>query len=85
MRIRDHLFHSLLVSGLLDARAGEPVPVTSWNADKTQLAVEWQKRKDSFSFTKDPTGRTLLTVKRDGQETVASAAEATTAMDTSGK
>jgi hypothetical protein len=70
---------------LFPMHAGEALPVTTWNADKTQLSVEFEKQKDSFSFTKDPDGRTLVTVKRDGQPDVASTPEVALSAENSSK
>jgi hypothetical protein len=55
---------------LFPIRVGEPFPVTTWNADKTQLIVECQKQKDTYAFAKDGEGRSLITLSRDGQDSV---------------
>jgi hypothetical protein len=56
---------------LFPLRAGEPLPDTSWNGDKTQLTVQWGQQQDKFTFASGPDGRTLLALERAGQETVA--------------
>ncbi len=55
---------------LFPIHAGEPLPVTTWNADKTQLTVEWQKQKDTYSFKKGEDGRTQVTIAREGHDAV---------------
>lgn len=52
-------------------RAGEAVPETTWNADKSLLTVRHPKGPtDTVAFTKGADGRTHLILKRDGQPTV---------------
>jgi hypothetical protein len=55
---------------LFPIRAGEPLPVTTWNADKTQLSLVWQKQKDTFFFAKGEDGRTRVTLSREGEQSV---------------
>ena len=49
---------------LFPYRAGQEQPKTTWNADRTVLAVEWSDQKDSITFATGDDGRTRLTVTR---------------------
>jgi hypothetical protein len=55
---------------LFPMRQGDPLPVTKWNDDKTQLTIEWNNQKDTFTFKRGADGRTRMTLSRDGQETL---------------
>jgi hypothetical protein len=56
---------------LFPYRNGQELPVTSWNADRTQLTVSFSDQKDTVLFTKPGDGRTRMSVMRDGQPIVA--------------
>ncbi len=55
---------------LFPLRAGEPLPITTWNSDMTRLTVQWQNQKDDITFTRPPDGRTRLSIQRDGKQAV---------------
>ena len=44
--------------------AGEAVPVTTWNADKTSLQVANGAQAETIAFTPDPDGRARLQITR---------------------
>jgi len=46
---------------------GDELPITTWNADKTLLTVEWKDQKDEFDFKPGPDGRTRVTLRRGGK------------------
>jgi len=48
-------------------RAGEPLPATTWNADRTKLAIQWEDQKDELAFTVGDDGRSRLSLSRDGE------------------
>lgn len=52
-------------------RPGEPLPITRWNPDRTQLTVTWQDQTDAFTFVRPADGRTRFTLTRAGAATVA--------------
>lgn len=41
-------------------RAGDPLPVTTWNLDKTVLTIEFGGKKDVFTLQRIADGRTLI-------------------------
>jgi hypothetical protein len=47
---------------LFPLRAGEPLPATTWNADRTQLTIEAGSQRDVFRLTPDTDGRSRLEV-----------------------
>lgn len=47
-------------------RQGEALPVTTWDAGRTKLAVQWPDLKDEYTFTPNPDGRTRVAMSRDG-------------------
>jgi hypothetical protein len=51
---------------LFPHRAGDPLPVTTWNADHTELTVEIAGNKDVFRLNQSSEGRTLLEVVKAG-------------------
>ncbi len=52
---------------LFPHRAGEALPVTTWNADRTQLTVKIGERTDVIGFDKAADGRTRLSFTREAQ------------------
>ena len=42
-------------------------PITSWNADQTELTIEWEGQKDVIAFETDTSGRRVFTIHRDGR------------------
>ena len=56
---------------LFPYREGEQQPKTAWNADHTQLVVEWSDQKDAVAFAKPADGRTRIKVIRAGKEVAA--------------
>jgi hypothetical protein len=54
---------------LFPHRAGDPLPVTTWNKDRTRLTVEWSDQKDEIAFIRPVDGRTRLKIERDGSVT----------------
>ena len=51
--------------------AGEEIPVTSFNKDRTQLTVKWSDQTDVLTFTSAPNGRTRIGATRNGNTPVA--------------
>ena len=47
-------------------RAGDPLPATVWNADRTSVAVSFPGQKDVIAFTPADSGKTDIVVSRDG-------------------
>jgi hypothetical protein len=75
---KDHALHSVISikakSVAPDYRTllfphvkGDALPVTTWNADKTKLSVEWKDQKDEFDLKPGADGRTRVTLRRDGK------------------
>jgi hypothetical protein len=52
-------------------REGDPLPRTTWNEGRTQLAVEWSGQNDRFTLEPNPDGRTRLTLRRGDAEIAA--------------
>ena len=48
---------------LYPMRAGEPMPVTSWNADRTDLTISRDGTQDTLVLKKDASGRTAIEAK----------------------
>ena len=55
---------------LFPMRQGDPLPVTTWNADRTQLRIEWKGQQDQCIFVKSDDGRTRVKIERDNQTPV---------------
>ena len=51
-------------------RKGQPLPETTWNADRTRLTIAWGAGKDEVAFAAGADGRTRLALSRDGQRVV---------------
>jgi hypothetical protein len=49
---------------LYPIREGDPLPVTSWNDDRTRLTIGSGSQKDTFSLVKNPEGRAEITVAK---------------------
>jgi hypothetical protein len=47
-------------------RGGDPLPVTTWNADHTEVAVNFPDQKDTVRFASAASGKTDVVVSRDG-------------------
>jgi hypothetical protein len=47
-------------------RHGDPLPVTTWNADRTQLDIVLGGKRDVYQFAKTEGGRTVFDFSRDG-------------------
>lgn len=45
-------------------RQGDPKPMTRWNADRSELQVEWAGQRDLVQFATDTEGRTGFTITR---------------------
>ena len=56
---------------LFPYRGNEERPKTTWNSDRSRLAIEWSDQKDLVVFSKAPDGRTRLRLTRDGNELAA--------------
>ena len=54
---------------------GEPIPVTKWNDDRTELTVKIKDKTDVYHFGKTDGGRTVLTFERDAKKVLASNAK----------
>jgi len=55
---------------LLPMRAGDPLPVTAWNADKTELTITIKDQTDSFSFRMGADGRNRIEACSAGEKEV---------------
>ncbi len=55
-------------------RQGDPLPVTEWNADHTELTVKIGDAKDVYRFGKTDGGRTVFSVERKGKPVLQSGA-----------
>lgn len=55
---------------LFPYHVGDPLPVTTWNDDKSQLTVQIGDVRDKIACTLDKEGRTRLTLNRAGQSEV---------------
>jgi hypothetical protein len=47
---------------LYPIHAGDPLPITSWNGDKTRLTIENTNQKETYTLVKTPEGRTDLSI-----------------------
>lgn len=47
-------------------KEGEALPVTTWNADRTQLTIQWPDQTDVVTFTPEQSGRTYVEITRGG-------------------
>jgi hypothetical protein len=54
---------------------GEPLPKTSWNADRTELIIQTGSKKDVYHFGKTDGGRTVLEMSSDGKSRLTSDAK----------
>jgi hypothetical protein len=50
-----------------DNPAGAPMPQTTWNEDRTQLTVQIGEQRDVFTFKKLASGRTEVSMEREGE------------------
>jgi hypothetical protein len=55
---------------LFPYRHGEKLPKTTWNEGRTKLVVEWSDQTDEITFAETESGRTMVTVVRDGKTIV---------------
>ena len=53
-------------------RAGDPLPVTAWNTDRTELTVRIQDQRDVYRFGQTDGGRTVFAMERNGHEALKS-------------
>lgn len=53
-------------------RHGDPIPVTLWNKDRTELTVTIGKVTDVYELAQTDGGRTVFAMKRDGKKTLSS-------------
>lgn len=51
-------------------RQGDPLPTTTWNADRTAWKVGWPGQEDEILFAPSKSGRSRLLIRRDGRELV---------------
>ena len=52
---------------LFPMRQGDPLPVTTWNAEHTQLSISWKGQQDRCTFARGEDGRTRIKVERDNE------------------
>ncbi len=55
-------------------RQGDPMPVTEWNSDRTELTVKIGAATDVYRFGKTDGGRTVFSVERNGKQVLQSGA-----------
>jgi hypothetical protein len=55
-------------------RYGDPVPVTSWNENRTELTVSIKDVKDVYHFAQSDGGRTVCSLMRNGTQVLTSKA-----------
>ena len=55
---------------LFPHRAGTDLPVTTWNADRTELVIAWKDQRDVLTFRVGKDGRTRYRIIRDGKPLV---------------
>ena len=53
---------------LFPYRQGDPLPTTTWNADKTKLTIQVKGQTDECAFAPQSDGRTRLTLRREGKD-----------------
>ena len=51
---------------------GDPLPITTWNKDRTELVVTIKDQKDVYNFATADGGRTVLNMKRNSSNTLSS-------------
>lgn len=51
---------------------GDPLPITTWNKDRTTLSVTIKDQKDVYNFAKTDGGRTVLNMKRNNNMSLSS-------------
>jgi hypothetical protein len=56
-------------------RYGDPLPITTWNKDRTELTVKIKNQTDVYNFGKADGGRTVLSMVREGKEVLNSMAK----------
>ncbi len=49
---------------LYPTREGDPLPVTTWNSDRTLLTIGNGKQRDAYTLVKDADGRAEIGVAR---------------------
>ena len=52
-------------------RSGDPLPVTAWNDDRTELSVTFGKQRDAYHFARADGGRTVFDFTRDDKPALA--------------
>lgn len=55
-------------------RAGDPLPVTAWNTDRTELSVTIGKQRDVYRFARTDGDRTVFDFTRNGKPALPNAA-----------
>ncbi|MCU0793502.1 MAG: chitobiase/beta-hexosaminidase C-terminal domain-containing protein, partial [Opitutaceae bacterium] len=55
-------------------RSGDPLPVTAWNADRSELSVTLGKQRDHYRFARTDGGRTVFDFTRDAKPALANPA-----------
>lgn len=54
---------------------GDPLPITTWNKDRTTLAITIKEQKDVYTFATTDGGRTVFSMKRNTNEVLNSNAK----------
>lgn len=57
---------------LLPFRGGDKLPAITWDATKERATLRWPDQHDTLAFSRTDTGRTRLTILRDGAEILSS-------------
>ena len=55
---------------LYPQRKGQPMPVTVWNQDRSQVTITIGDQKDVVDFAMTESGRTKARISRNGEEIV---------------
>ena len=55
-------------------RQGDPLPVTQWNRDRTELTVQIKEQKDVYRFAQADGGRTVFSLSRNDRPVIDSGA-----------
>ena len=55
---------------LFPFRSGQPLPITTWNADHSVMTIAWPDQTDIITFTPGKDGRTRFSITRQGKELV---------------
>jgi len=55
---------------LFPFRSGQPLPITTWNADHSVVTIAWPDQTDMITFTPGKDGRTRFSITRQGKELV---------------